>query len=81
MYRSHRANCGTVWRCHIPFCPKVKGIPSFEWLKIKEGKPQEIPQYSKNSPERMHDICMLLDARIILEWAFHSVNLTAAKRP
>ena len=31
--------------------------------------------------KRIHDICMLLDARMILEWALHSVNLTAAKQP
>ena len=73
--RSHGTNCGAIWFCHIPFCPKVKGMPSFEWLKFKKGKPQEIPQ------KRMHDICMLLDASMILEWAFHSVNLTAAKQP
>ena len=37
-YRSHGTNCGTIWFCHIPFCPEVKGMPSFELLKIKEGK-------------------------------------------
>ena len=39
-------------------------MPSFEWLKFKEGKTSGIP------PKRMHDMCMLLDARMILEWAF-----------
>ena len=51
-HRSHAAKCGTTWFCHIPFCPEVKGIPSFEWLKIKEGetkgnsqKLQEFPNH------------------------------------
>ena len=64
-------------------------MPSFEWLKIKEGKTSGIPQKLQEFPnpfcfgsqKRMHDICMLLDARMILEWAFHSVNLAAAKWP
>ena len=88
-YRSHRTNCGAIWFCHIPFCPEVKGMPSFEWLKFKEGKTSGIPQKFQEFPnpfclvsqKRMHDICMLLDARMILEWAFHSVNLAPAKRP
>ena len=37
-YRSYRTNCDAIWGCHIPFCPEVKGMPSLEWLKIKEGK-------------------------------------------
>ena len=86
-YRSHGTNCGAIWFCHISFCPEVKGMPSFEWLKIKEGKtsgnPQQFQEFANPfclvSRERMHDICMLLDARMILEWAFYSVNLTAAK--
>ena len=53
-------------------------MPSFEWLKIKEGKTSGIPQKFQEFPnpfclvskKRMHDICMLLDARMILEWAF-----------
>ena len=64
-------------------------MPSFEWLKFKEGKTSGIPQKFQEFPnpfclvsqKRMHDICMLLDARMILELAFHSVNLAAAKRP
>ena len=88
-YRSHGTNCGAIWFCHIPFCPEVKGMPSFEWLKFKEGKTSGIPQKFQEFPnpfclvsqKRKHDICMLLDARMILEWAFHSVNLAAAKRP
>ena len=31
--------------------------------------------------KKMHDICRLVDARVILEWALHFVNLTDAKRP
>ena len=27
----------------------------------------------------MQDICLLVDARIILKWAVHSANVTAAK--
>ena len=27
----------------------------------------------------MQDICLLVDARMILKWAVHSVNVTAAK--
>ena len=54
-------------------------MPSFEWLKIKEGKTSGILQKFQEFPnpfclvlkKRMHDICMLLDARMILEWAFH----------
>ena len=55
-------------------------MPSFERLKIKEGKIfQEFPNpFCLVSQNRMHDICMLLDARIILEWDFSSVNLKAA---
>ena len=34
----------------LPFCPEVKGMPSFEWSKSKKGKPQEIPKNSRNSP-------------------------------
>ena len=57
-------------------------MPSFEWLKFKEGKTSGIPQKFQEFPnpfclvsqKRMHDICMLLDARMILEWAFHSVK-------
>ena len=26
------------WRCHKTICPEVKRMPSYEWLKIKEGK-------------------------------------------
>ena len=29
----------------------------------------------------MHDICMLLDVRVILEWALHFEILTASKWP
>ena len=73
---------------HIPFGPEVKGMPGFDWLKIKEGKTslnppkfQEFPNpFCLVSQKRMHDICMLLDARMILEVAFYSLNLTAANR-
>ena len=59
-------------------------MASFEWLKIKEGKPKEIPTNSRNSQnlsvlfhkKRMHYICMLLDARMIVD-----LNLMAAKQP
>ena len=27
----------------------------------------------------MQDICLLVDARMLLKWAVHSVNVTAAK--
>ena len=64
-------------------------MSSLEWLKIKEGKTSGNPPKFQDSPifsdlfhkKRMQDICMLLDAKMILEWAFHSVNLTAAKQP
>ena len=64
-------------------------MPSFEWLKIKEGKTSGNPQKLQEFPDpfrlvsqkEMHDICMLLDTRMILEWAFCTVNLTAAKQP
>ena len=29
----------------------------------------------------MQDICLLVDARMILKWAVHSVNVTAATYP
>ena len=31
--------------------------------------------------KKMHDICMLLDARVILEWALHFLNLTVENGP
>ena len=85
---SHRTICGAVWRCHVPFCPEVKGMPSFKWLKIIEGKLTGNPQNSRNSPnisylfyeKRVNDICMLLDAMMIIERAVHSVNLMAKMR-
>ena len=48
----------------------------------------EIPQNSRNSPiisglfhkKRMHDICLLVNARNILEWPVLSVNLAAKMR-
>ena len=49
-YRSHGTNCGTIWFCHIPFCPEVKGMPSFEWLKFQEGKTSGIPQKIQEFP-------------------------------
>ena len=83
--RSNGTNCGAIWFCHIPFCPEVKGMPSFEWLKFKEGKTSGIPPKFQEFPNPFclvsQKICMLLDARMILEWAFHSVNLAAAKWP
>ena len=70
----------------IPFCPEVKGMQSFGWLKIKEGKTSGNPKINSKPflfffHKKKHDICMLLGARMILEWAFYSVNLTATKRP
>ena len=64
-------------------------MPSFEWLIIKEGETKGNPKQFQEFPnpfclisqKRMHDICMLLDARMILEWAFYSVNWMAAKLP
>ena len=61
-------------------------MPTFEWLKIKEREPKEIQRKSRSSSiisglfheKRMHDICMLLNARNILEWPVLSVNLAAA---
>ena len=55
----------------------------------KKGKSQGIPENSRISTiisdlfhkKRMHDICMLLDVKVILEWALHIVNLTAANGP
>ena len=41
---SHRTKCGAVCRCHITFCPEVKGMPS-AW-KSKTRNPQGI----RNSP-------------------------------
>ena len=86
-YRSHATNCGATWFCHIPFCPEVKEMPSFEWLKIKEGETKGNPHKFQEFPnhfwlisyKRMHDICMLVNARNILEWPVLSVNLAAAK--
>jgi len=49
-YRSHGTNCGAIWSCHIPFCPEVKGMPSFEWLKIKEGKTSGTPPKFQEFP-------------------------------
>ena len=43
--RSHGTNCGAIWFCHIPFCHEVKGMPSFEWLIIKEGKTRKSPKF------------------------------------
>ena len=87
LFRSHGTNCFAIWFCHIPFCPEGKGMPSFEWLKIKEGKTsgnskkiQEFPNpFCLVSQKRMHDICMLLDARMILEWAFFLCEFDGCK--
>ena len=49
--RSQLTNCGAVWRCHIPFCPEVKGMPSFEWFKIKEGKNTGNPENNPGIPQ------------------------------
>ena len=64
-------------------------MPSFEWLKIQDGETKgNPPKNSRNSPiifglfhkkKRMRDICMLVNARNILEWPVLSVNFTAAK--
>ena len=63
-------------------------MPSFEWLKNKEGSTTG----NKKNPgihqsfltylikKGMHDICLLLDPRMILEWALHIVNLTTVHR-
>ena len=49
-YRSHGTNCGAIWFCHILFCPEVKGMPSFEWLKIKGGKTSGNPKKIQEFP-------------------------------
>ena len=49
--RSHGTNCGAIWFCHIPFCPEVKGMPIFEWLKIKEGKTSGNPKKNPGIPK------------------------------
>ena len=62
-------------------------MPSFEWLKIKEGETKGNPKKFQEFPnhfwlislKRMHDICMLVNASNILEWPVLSVNLAAAK--
>ena len=62
-------------------------MPSFEWLKIKEGETKGNPQKFQEFPnhfwlisyKRMNDICKLVNARYILEWPVLSVNLAAAK--
>ena len=36
---------------HIPFCPEVKVMPSFEWLKIKEGKTSGYPKTIQGIPQ------------------------------
>ena len=59
-------------------------MPSFEWLKIKEGEtkgnPKQFQEFLNHFwhliKKRMHDTCMLVNARNILEWP---VNLAAAK--
>ena len=48
--RFHTTKCGATWFCHIPFCPEVKGMPSFEWLKIKEGETKGNPQNFQEFP-------------------------------
>ena len=53
-------------------------MPSFEWLKFQEGKTSGIPQKFQEFPnpfclvsqKRMHDIYMLLDARMIFRMGF-----------
>ena len=73
--------------CRTPFCPNVMGMPSFECLKFKDGKPKETSKDSRNFPiisdlfhkQRMHDICLKLNARMILEWPVSSINLAAAE--
>ena len=62
-------------------------MPSFEWLKIKEGETKGNPQKFQKFPiisglfhkKRMHDICMLVNAKNVLEWPVLSANLAAAK--
>ena len=51
-----------------------------------KGKQKEITKSSENSPiiltysiKRMRDICLLIDARVVLRWAVHSVKLASAK--
>ena len=73
---SHRPKCGAVWRCHIPFCSGFKGMPSFEWLKFKGGETKGNPQQLQEFPNHL---CLLVNARNILEWPLLSVNLAAAK--
>ena len=54
--------------------------------RIKEkiaGNPKNIPGILQSimtyTIKRIHDICMLLDARMILEWALHSVNFNESR--
>ena len=63
-------------------------MSSFEWLKIKEGETKGNPFKIPGIPQSFlayfikkikHDICMLVNARNILEWPVLSVNLAAAK--
>ena len=61
--RSHATKCGTTWFCHIPFCPEVKGMPSFEWLKIKErgnkGNSQKFQKFPNQSGLFHEKECMI----------------------
>ena len=58
----------------MPFCPERKGLASFEWLEIKEGKSQQSPgipisfltYFIKNE-------CM--------KWYLHFVDLRPIKLP
>ena len=57
-------------------------MPSFEWLKIEEGETKGNPQKFQKFPnhfwlihKKKHYICLLVNARNILEWPVLSVNL------
>ena len=57
-------------------------MPSFKWLKIKEGETKGNPQKFQKLPiisglfiKKKHYICLLVNARNILEWPVLSVNL------
>ena len=55
--RSVLSISGAIWFCHIPFCPEVKGMPSFEWLKIKEWKTSGNSQKFQEFPNPLISAC------------------------
>ena len=62
-------------------------MPGLEWLIINEGKTKGNPPKFQEFPhnfllipqKRMHDICLLIDASLVLRWAVHFVKLAAVK--